>query len=277
MDSGWIKLHRKMLKNALWRDCNANQKVVMITLLLMADHKDNNWIFKGEEYTTAPGQFITSLKSLAEATGLEMSTVRRTINKLEKFGFCTSKSTNKNRLITIENWGKYQDLAGSTDKQTDKQPTSNRQATDKQPTTNKNIRNKECKNVRSIDVDSKRIIDLWNSLDNNISKLTSLSPSTTRYKNLKARLNEHGHDSFEKIVAEISNSSFLKGYSSDWSVTFDWVVKPNNYIKVLEGNYRDKTQSKRKREAIQSDYSGIETNDYVKNKIKTQSFMPKEI
>ncbi|WAW14630.1 hypothetical protein [Peptostreptococcus equinus] len=145
IDNGWIKLHRKLLENALWQDCTSEQKVIMITLLLMANHKEKKWIFGGEEYTCKPGQFVTSLKSIKKNVGEDISTmqIRRCLEKFEKYGFLTSKPTNKNRLITIANWETYQ---SKDDKPTSK-PTSNRQATDKQPTTNKNVRKKECKNI----------------------------------------------------------------------------------------------------------------------------------
>ncbi|MBQ7644355.1 MAG: hypothetical protein IJS84_04960, partial [Spirochaetales bacterium] len=42
----------------------------------------------------------------------------------------------------------------------------------------------------------------------------------------------------------IARSSFLIGQNkTSWMVTFDWFVKPNNFPKVLEGNYLDKDQT----------------------------------
>lgn len=108
MDNSWIKLYRKILKDALWKDCTSNQKVVMITLLLMADHKENEWIFKGERYKTSPGEFVTSLKSIVENSGVSIKVVRNSLEKLESLGFLISKSSNKNRIIKIKNWEKYQ-------------------------------------------------------------------------------------------------------------------------------------------------------------------------
>lgn len=140
---GWVKLYRKLLDSALWKDCNAAQKAVLVTLLLMADHSPSSWVFNGKEYKTEPGQMVTSLSSIAEKAGVSISQVRRSLMKFEKFHFSTGKPTNKNRLVTIENWALYQ---GQDEKPTGK-PAGNRQATDKQPTTNKNIRIQEYKNT----------------------------------------------------------------------------------------------------------------------------------
>ena len=45
-------------------------------------------------------------------------------------------------------------------------------------------------------------------------------------------------------IGNIEKSSFLKGQNDrGWVITFDWFVKPNNFIKVLEGNYDDNNGS----------------------------------
>ena len=39
------------------------------------------------------------------------------------------------------------------------------------------------------------------------------------------------------LFKQIDESDFLSGRSGDWSATFDWVMKPANMVKILEGNY----------------------------------------
>lgn len=83
------------------------------------------------------------------------------------------------------------------------------------------------------------IIDSWNSLG--LQKVISINQNTNRYKLLNARLNEHGIENVLKAIENIKNSSFLKGQNNkNWTITFDWMIKPNNFIKVLEGNYIDR-------------------------------------
>lgn len=137
---GYVKLFRELLKHPLWKDGSPEQKCILVTLLLMANHDEGRWLFKGEEYHVKPGQFITSIQSIKEACGKGISTqnVRTALVKFEKHGFLTNQSTNHNRLITIENWGKWQVGDGDVNKAINKQLTSNQQATNKQLTTNKN-------------------------------------------------------------------------------------------------------------------------------------------
>lgn len=86
------------------------------------------------------------------------------------------------------------------------------------------------------------IIDSWNSLG--LQKLVAINPNTNRYRLLNARIKEYGLDTVLEAIENIRYSSFLKGQNNkNWTITFDWLIKPNNFTKVLEGNYRDKGDS----------------------------------
>lgn len=81
------------------------------------------------------------------------------------------------------------------------------------------------------------IMNKWNSIG--ISKISSIQ--NNRKKLLKARVAEHGINHVLKAVDNINKSAFLKGQNPrGWLITFDWLIRPNNFIKVLEGNYDDK-------------------------------------
>ena len=91
--------------------------------------------------------------------------------------------------------------------------------------------------VRSTDV--QRIIDSWNSLPG-LSRITKLVSGSQRYEWLKVRIRDYGIDDVLKAIENIRYSPFLLGQSKGgWTVTFDWFVRPNNFPKVLDGNYLD--------------------------------------
>ncbi len=139
--NGWIKLYRQLMKKAIWKCSTPEQKVILITLLLMADHEGNEWEWQGKKYKTEPGQFITSLKSIAEEAGkgISIQNVRTSLNKFKKYEFLTYESTKTGRLITITNWTIYQ----SNKEKVTKELTNDQQSTNKELTTNKNERIKE--------------------------------------------------------------------------------------------------------------------------------------
>lgn len=97
-----------------------------------------------------------------------------------------------------------------------------------------------------------QIMDTWNQLDKNIPRIQSLNPNTNRYRLIKARINENGLDKVLGAIGSINQSPFLQGYVTDFVINFDWFIKPNNFIKVLEGNYKDKATSNN---ADHSDYA----------------------
>ena len=137
MMDGWIKLHRCLIDKAIWKRSQPEQKAVLVTILCIANHEPNEWIWDGKKYIVESGQFITSLESLAKKSGVSIRSVRTALANFEKLEFLTSKSTKTGRLITVVNWALYQH---QENKSTNKS-TNDRQTTDKEPTTNKNDKN----------------------------------------------------------------------------------------------------------------------------------------
>lgn len=85
----------------------------------------------------------------------------------------------------------------------------------------------------------KPILDAWNSIG--LTTIKRISSNSTRYRNLTARIHEHGEDEVVKAIKSIEKSSFLRGDNDrGWVITFDWFLKPSNFQKVAEGNYVDR-------------------------------------
>lgn len=145
MAEAFIKLHRKMLEWE-WYD-DPNTKVVFIHCLLRANWKAAKW--HGIEIE--PGQFITSLPSLAEETKLSVMQVRSALKKLTSTGEITSKQQARCRIITVNNWHTYQ---GDNRMITGSQQDDNRLVTaDKEYKNNKNKKNKKIHNFCERDYD----------------------------------------------------------------------------------------------------------------------------
>lgn len=139
MEKGWVKLHRGILDKPIWTESTAEQKVLLVTLLMMANHCEKEWEWQGKSFTARPGQFITSVSSLVEKCGKNCSTqkIRTALKRFEKYGFLTNETTAHNRRITIVNWGIYQgEKENITASATNEQQTPNNHLT-----TNKNVKN----------------------------------------------------------------------------------------------------------------------------------------
>lgn len=87
--------------------------------------------------------------------------------------------------------------------------------------------------------DVRRVIEEWNKLQEvGINPIRDIKPSSKRYQLLKGRIREYGIDEVLNAINNVHNSDFLRGENNrGWMITFDWFVKPNNFTKVLEGNY----------------------------------------
>jgi len=63
-----------------------------------------------------------------------------------------------------------------------------------------------------------------------------------RKKAVAARWNEHKDiEVFKAVFEKAEASSFLKGRNErNWAATFDWMMKPTNFLKILEDLYQEK-------------------------------------
>lgn len=87
----------------------------------------------------------------------------------------------------------------------------------------------------------KEIADAWNVTfaNTDVPKVTILKPGSKRAKMLQARLDEFGKEKVIDAIKTAAESSFLT--SSSW-FSFDWFCCPSNFVKIIEGNYKDHAQ-----------------------------------
>lgn len=71
----------------------------------------------------------------------------------------------------------------------------------------------------------------------------------TRKRAIKARLKDYGLDEIKRAFSLAGQSDFLKG-SSGWQASFDWLMKPANMTKVLEGNYANRASPNGKSQSM---------------------------
>lgn len=130
---GHFRIHRELYHKPIWKLSTPEQKTVLMTLLAMAWFKPNEWEWKGQKFKTEPGQFVTSLQSIADdcGKGISIQNVRSSLKRFENLEFLTNESTKQGRLITIANWDLYQ---FNEDNPT-KQSTKTQQRPNKDPTT----------------------------------------------------------------------------------------------------------------------------------------------
>lgn len=99
-----------------------------------------------------------------------------------------------------------------------------------------------------------RILEKWNSIGLT-SKLVAIKPNTQRHKLLKARVKQYSENEILQAIDRVKESNFLMGRINDFEITFDWFIRPNNFAKILDGNYKNKE----KNYGFKSNSSGAKT------------------
>lgn len=231
MNQGWIKLHRALM-DWEWYD-DIITRGIFIHCLLRANHTDTNW--RGIELKR--GQFVTSLKHLAEENGISVQTLRTHLKRLKSTRELTIKSTNKNSIITVCKYESYQseksEANTQTNTQTNKQVTSNQQATNIQLTTDKNDKNN--KNVNN----EKNHHQAEKNDDDDLISLIDIEKLKKEYKGIDV-LKE-----LQEIEKKISGQK---------------ISVPENYVRQCLNNM---LQKRKIAAASSDDYRHFDDSDYM--------------
>ena len=72
-----------------------------------------------------------------------------------------------------------------------------------------------------------------------MSKVSKLSEQ--RKKHIAARFKEFDYDVLIEVIKKAGKSDFLCGKNDKaWKADFDWIFNPTNFLKIMEGKYKNK-------------------------------------
>jgi uncharacterized protein YdaU (DUF1376 family) len=78
----------------------------------------------------------------------------------------------------------------------------------------------------------------WNTMANHLSLAPTRALTADRIKKMKAIIGVHGLDGWNAALRNIADMPFCCGENDrQWKVTIDWLLKPSNFVKVLEKAY----------------------------------------
>ena len=94
------------------------------------------------------------------------------------------------------------------------------------------------------------VVSRFNSICVSLNKVSRMTEP--RRKAVQSALNAVGQEKLTELFRKAEASDFLtKRNSSGWKAGFDWLMKPENYTKVLEGNYDNRNSA----QTVQTDYT----------------------
>ncbi len=83
------------------------------------------------------------------------------------------------------------------------------------------------------------VVQLYNEICYSMPKVRETTDD--RRKKIKSLLKKYTVGDIETVFIMAQESDFLSGRSGKWdNCGFDWLIKPSNFVKVLEGNYKNK-------------------------------------
>lgn len=146
-DEGWILIHRKIQDSMIWT-CEEpfDMRSAWIDLLMMANHADQEMAFDYKKIIVRRGSFVTSVRKLSRRWGWGKDKTLKYLRLLESASMIRKSSNARRTLLTIENYGLYQD---SQDTDKDTKQTLNRHRTDTAPPQTKNGKNGKNKNIHA--------------------------------------------------------------------------------------------------------------------------------
>lgn len=96
------------------------------------------------------------------------------------------------------------------------------------------------------EIDFEKLCEWWNKqMNDNNCTIPQIQRITDRRKQVVlSRLREFSKDDILKVIENCARSDFLNGRNNrNFIASFDWAFLPNNFIKILEGNYNNKFEN----------------------------------
>ena len=235
----WIRLEIDMFDNKKIRHIRKlpegnNIVLIWMMLLTMAGRCNSNGIIFLTEnipYTN---------KMLADELDFDESVIELALTILEKFGMITRDGT----LLSIPGWEEHQNIDGleKIREQTRKRVAEHRKRQkelseeERMPEIPEQI---SCEKDLVKPGDVQKVVDEWNKLQQfGIQPIARMTARRTQM--LKARIREYGMDKVIEALRNVQNSDFLMGKKTDFMINFEWFVKPNNFLKILENKYHNR-------------------------------------
>jgi hypothetical protein len=213
MDNGWIKLHRKISDNPIWKAEPFSRGQAWVDLILLANHKDGIIFVRDHRIEIARGDVGYSQNALSLRWKWSRTKVRKFLNMLEKEQQIKQIKSHSYTVIRLINYDDYQ--------QEKQQKDNSRTTAEQQKDTNKNVKKgKNEKNDSAYPFDS-----FWNDYAKKIDR--------KRAESLYSKINEDDRIAIKSHIPEYLKAqpdpkyrkdptTYLRG--ENWN---DEIVAPN--------------------------------------------------
>lgn len=202
----WFRLENNIATGPAFFGLDCEQKWLWIIILSLVSQKNGEPIVWNSNYIEA----ISGIKSKTQDSALEI---------FEQFS-----RLRVTRTVTSRN--SHEDVRDS-------------HATNERT----NVRTNETNETNETNTGSvAAFVDIWNDACLKAPLAEVKVVSEKRKRAIKGRLNDAPDlDYWSKVVERITASAFCLGNgSTGWKADFDWLIKPDTHIRIMEGKYDDR-------------------------------------
>ena len=243
-DSGWIKINRAITRHWIWS--NSEYLQWWLDLLFLAQWEDKKVMHDTHLFTLKRGQMIASISFLSHRWKRSRKVIIRYLNMLEQEQMIMRTTRDRQTaILTICNYEYYQkvgDTIGDTIGDTNKRNKEYKEEVFKEEIY------KEESSGKGKESDSSKASEEIFRYFNEMMAHKAIPPIARMIEKRKgmisARMREgYNLEAILSMIKRASESDFLNGLNSrNWIANFDWLFLPNNFPKVHEGNYDNRTK-----------------------------------
>lgn len=216
MADGWIKIHRSIQQNWIWKD--PIKFSWWMDILLNVNYSDSKVNIGLELYDCKRGQSIMSLQNWAERWKVSKDTARNFLKLLEKDGMILHEGLGKTTRITVCKYDDYQcDLHES-------KPKSTRKTNARSPIKEREERKEEEVLSKEKEIHTPTPFEKFNIwLKENRPSVSQLKTQLTEDQ-MNYLISEYGKDRFFDVLARMENKvDLLKKYKSVYLTAKNWL------------------------------------------------------
>ena len=245
MEQGWISFDRKIKKHWLFTEKRTFSKFEAFTdLLLSVNHADAKILIDGKLVEVKKGQKITSLRQLSENWSWSVTKTKNYLELLQSDNIISYFSDTKKTVITMTNWELYQSSENKKEhrKNTERTQKEHRKKSERnQKETNNNVNN-VLNNVNNVkNVNKEECVEIILEFQTTCFLLPKPTLTEPRIKTINNFIKNNSREELTQLFQTVTLSKFLNGQTENtFKASFDWILKPANAVKILEGNYTDK-------------------------------------
>ena len=252
---GWIKLHRSLLDNDLWRSEPFSRGQAWVDLLLLANHKESFFYKRGNKVVVKRGQVGRSSVELSDRWKWSRNQINKFLKDLQKEQQIILHKSTVTQSITIVNYDTYLEKEQQTGQQKDNRSTAEVQQKDTYKNDKKEKNEKNEKNDKERSKDIVNVIDVCTFFQSETGKRLILKSTdakikaSDKYRLINARINDGASVQDCKDVIRIKNKEWKDKPNMKKHIVINTLFAKRNFEKYLEevlnesGSFAPKTFS----------------------------------